>query len=97
MSWIPSLNGITGVEAELMLRTSRRIKDRKLRGKSSCEPSILNTIDVNIKTYLSTEKGVRELLLTFFSIVIFLFSCFGQEVEGDVMGVVHPDCLVYPS
>lgn len=60
MSWIPSLNGITGVEAELMLRTSGRIKDRKLRGKSSCEPSILNTIDVNIKTYLSTVLEERS-------------------------------------
>lgn len=29
--------------------------------------------------------------------VNFLFSSFGQEVEGDVVGCVHPDCLVYPS
>lgn len=32
----------------------------------------------------------------FFFFVNFLFSSFGQEVKCDVMGGVHPDCLVYP-
>lgn len=53
-------------------------------------------IDVNIKTHLSTVLGERSegAALDLFSIVVVLFSCFGQEVEGDVMGGVHPDCLI---
>lgn len=45
---------------------------------------------------LYLEKGVRA-ALNLFSIVDFLFSNFEQEVDSDVMGGVHPDCLVYPS
>lgn len=51
----------------------------------------------NEKSYLALalQKGVKEVLLTF-SNVNFQFSSCWQEVKGDVMGGVYPNCLVYP-
>ena len=58
-------------------------------------------MDVNMKTRfhsVSRERSQGAARPFFFSppIVNFLFSSFGQEVEGDVMDHVHPDYLIYP-
>lgn len=43
------------------------------------------------------EERSERAALDLCSIVGFLFGRTGQEVEGDVMGGVHPDCLLYSS
>lgn len=82
-----------------MLRVTGRIKDRKMKGMITL---IVNMMDVNMKARFHSVSGERSrgaALDLFFSppIVNFLFSSFGQEVEGDVTGRVHPDCLIYPE
>lgn len=58
---------------------------------------ILNVVDVNMKMHLPAllaERSEGAALDIFFNI---LLSSFGQEAPGDVMGGVHPACLIYPS
>ena len=57
---------------------------------------IPNMTDVDFEDVLLGE-GSEGAALDLFSIVNFLFNSFVQEVEADVMGVVHPDRLIYSS
>lgn len=64
-----------------------------------------NSVDTDVNPHTEHDGCEYEDILLYlewaaldlFSIVNFLFNILGQEVKDDVMGGVHPDCLVYDS
>lgn len=95
---VPSLNGITGVAVAPHAESNRENKgqenernDKTHTEHDGCEHE--DTLSFSIQR---KESGSCSTFFFFPPIVNFLFSSFGQEVEGDVMDHVHPDYLIYP-